>query len=78
MAALNDESGNDPMEGGSIIEPHLCKLEKILDVTRRVVRVEANLDLAERRCDRDARIDFLKLHRHATKLARTTIKRQET
>ncbi len=52
------------MEGGSIIEPHLGELEEVLDVTRCVVRVEPNLDLAERRRNGDARIDFLKLHSH--------------
>lgn len=64
IAALDDKFRNDTVEGGSIIEPHLDELDKILDVTRSVVRVEANLDLAEWCCDRDARIDFLKLHGH--------------
>ena len=46
------------MEGGSIIELHLGKLEKVLDVMHCVVRVEPNLDLAERRRNGDAKIDF--------------------
>ena len=58
------------MEGGSIIEPHLGELEEVLDVTRCVVRVEPNLDLAERRRNGDARIDFLELHGHDENVAR--------
>ena len=70
IAALNDESWNNTMEGGSIVEPHLGELEKVFDVTRSVVRIEPNLDLAERRRDGDARIDFLKLHSHDANLTR--------
>ena len=64
------------MEGGSIIEPHLDELDKVLDVARSVVRVEPNLDLAERRGDRHARIDFLKLHGHDAKVTGTFLRRQ--
>ena len=77
VAALDDESWNDAMEGGAIIESHFGELEKVLDVARRVVRVEPNLDLAERRRNGNARIYFLKLHSHAIKLARTPSSRQE-
>jgi hypothetical protein len=76
IAALNDESWNDAMEGGSIVEPHLGELEKVLDVTRSVVRIEPNLDLAERCRDGDARIDFLKLHSHDANVARAFRRRQ--
>jgi hypothetical protein len=65
------------MEGGSIIEPHLGELEKVLDMAWCIVRVEPNLDFAKWCRNGDARIDFLKLHSHAIKLARTTFKRQE-
>jgi hypothetical protein len=64
IATLNDESWNDTMEGGPIKESHLDELDKVLDVTRSVVRVEPNFDLAERRRNGDTRIDFLKLHGH--------------
>jgi hypothetical protein len=64
IAALDDESGHDTMEGGSIIEPHFGELDKILDVTGSVVGIEPYLDLAERCCDCDTRVDFLKLHGH--------------
>src|SRR5262245_4884312 len=77
IAALDDKSRDNAMERGSIIEPHLGELEKVLHVTRRVVRVEPDLDLAERCRDRDSRIDFLKLHRHCFNLARGEPARQE-
>ena len=64
IAALNDESWNDAMEGGSIVEPQLGKLEEVLDVAGSVVRVKPNFDLAERCRNGGPRIDFLKLHGH--------------
>ena len=64
IAALNDESWNDSVEGGPIVEPHLGELEEVVDVARGVVRVEPNLDLAERRGDGGTRIYFLELHVH--------------
>ena len=76
IAALDDESWNDAMEGGSIIESHFGELEKVLDMARRVVRVEPNLDLAERRRNGNARIYFLKLHSHVIKLTRACLRRQ--
>jgi hypothetical protein len=76
IAALNDESWNDTMEGGPIIESHLDELDKVLDVTGRVVRVEANLDLTERRRNGDTRIDLLKLHGHGPNVTGTLLRRQ--
>ena len=76
IAALNDESGNDAMEGGSIVKPHLGELEKVLDMTRCIVRVEPNLDLTEWCHNRNARVDFLKLHSHDANVARAFLRRQ--
>jgi hypothetical protein len=64
VAPLNDESWNDTVKSGAIIEPHFDKIDEVFDVTRSVVRIKTNLDLAELRCDGNARIDFLKLDSH--------------
>lgn len=64
IAALDDKAWDDAMEGGAIIEFHLDELDKVLDMARRVIGVEANFDLTEGRRDGDAGIDFLELHRH--------------
>ena len=65
------------MEGGSIIEPHFHEFDKVFNVTRRVIRIEANLDFAKGRGDGDARIDFLELHGHSINLAREYPARQD-
>lgn len=65
VAALNEKAGDDTVKSGAVEETHLGKIDEILDVARGIVGIEADLNLAELRDDRRARILLLKLHSHS-------------
>ena len=70
IAALNDEPRDHTVEGGAVIKADLDEVEKVLDMTRGRVRIETNLDVAEPRRNRDARILLLKLQCHGLTVSR--------
>jgi hypothetical protein len=52
------------MEGRAVVKSHLCQIDEILHMTRRVVWVKSDFDLTEFRDNAAPRVFLLKLDRH--------------
>lgn len=70
IAALNDEPGHHTVEGGAVIKADLDEIEQVLDMAWGRIRIETNLDVAEPRRNRDARVLLLKLQCHGLTVSR--------
>ena len=44
ITALNDESRHDPVKGRTVVKLHFYEIDEVFDVTRSILRIEANLD----------------------------------
>ncbi|CUQ67812.1 protein of unknown function [Candidatus Nitrospira inopinata] len=76
IAALEQKARYDAVERGAVEESQPGEIEKVFDVTRGVVGIEANGNLSKFCDDGEARIFFLELHRHSGTLSRTALLRQ--
>ena len=70
ITALNDESRHDP-KGRAVVKLHFYEIDEVFDVTRSILRIEANLDLAELRRDRHTGIDFFEFHHRESNRVRS-------
>jgi len=70
IAALNDEPRHNSVEGRAVVESHLHQIDKVFNVARCRVWVEANLDLPEPRRDRHTGVLFLKLQCHGSECSK--------
>lgn len=61
VSALDDESWNDAVKGGAIVEPDLSKVEKVIYVARGYIGVKSNGDIAKFRRDYDFGVFHLEL-----------------
>ena len=65
IAALDEKAGDHAVERRAVEEAHLRQIDEVFDMARGIVRIKADLHLAELGDDRRARILLLKLHRHS-------------